>query len=511
MQSRDFAKIERKVREDARRRLMELKREIAEREARAREEREAAARGEKAVHRKGLSLVDYVATLDQLEPRGVIPPRALARGAELFERAARGEPVRACLSVPSRRGKTTLVMGAIIKRLEEQPETLIGYAMHTASVAHDKSDAMRRIATEVGVPISQTSRSVGNWRTGIGNGGVWVTGIDGAVMGQGFNLLVVDDPFKGFEDAGKAGVREHVYKRFKKDFLSRLNRPKRDSCIVVHTRWDTDDLIGRLVNEGWEWVNLPAIAEEGDGSGRESGTTLFPELVSLEEDLHIRDKEHGGRLDPAWRAVYQGDPQLASNRKFRECVWIDQAELPPMHELDLEVGLDFNHGGGDSHAYVLLGRRGEEYFVIETECLIESDPAWKSRLMLLEERLGADRVEFCAYVSHTEQGSVLYLRAEGSEGAGVRTAHPMPTSVPKPIRATKTASAWMRGSIKVVRTEGNRKLVAELHSFDGSPGGKDDRVDALVSAFDRLAQRGRVDWSEHDRLWGKGTPPRIAR
>ena len=99
-------------------------------------------------------------------------------------------------------------------------------------------------------------------------------GVGGSGTGKPADGFIVDDPFRGAEDADSQAYRDRVWKWFNGTVFSRAN-DKTYVCIV-HTRWHTDDLIGRLcdpehperngvykgIADDWVYLNLPAVVED---------------------------------------------------------------------------------------------------------------------------------------------------------------------------------------------------------------------------------------------------------
>ena len=124
------------------------------------------------------------------------------------------------------------------------------------------------------------------------NGGLLAAGMNSAITGFGAGSgggIVIDDPFKGWQDAHSPHVREVVWNQYRAVLRSRLDDPD-TWIIVVHTRWHTDDLTGRLLDaaengtgEQFETVVLREIAEDDDPLGRERGEPLEPARFDLEQ------------------------------------------------------------------------------------------------------------------------------------------------------------------------------------------------------------------------------------
>ena len=88
--------------------------------------------------------------------------------------------------------------------------------------------------------------------------------------------------------AARAGQRELLWNWFRSELVTRLKPGGR--IALVMTRWHTDDLAGRLIEQGgWRVLRLPALAEGRDALGRAEGEALWPEWESREELVAKRD------------------------------------------------------------------------------------------------------------------------------------------------------------------------------------------------------------------------------
>lgn len=109
---------------------------------------------------------------------------------------------------------------------------------------------------------------------GLAAGKTAFVGVGGSGTGKPADLFVVDDPIRSDEDAQSAIYREKIWKWFNSVVMTRTH--SRSAIVVVHTRWHTDDLIGRLcdpdhperykeyagIADKWTYINLPAVVED---------------------------------------------------------------------------------------------------------------------------------------------------------------------------------------------------------------------------------------------------------
>jgi predicted phage terminase large subunit-like protein len=145
-------------------------------------------------------------------------------------------------------------------------------------------------------------------------------------------------------------LRQKLWEWFTKVAMTRL-MTKFACVIVVHTRWNEDDLIGRLTDPTnpcysdseaakWKIINLPAIAQDNDPLGRLKGEALWPERFDLDFLNAART------LDPkGFSALYQQQPTPEDGDLFRAdwLVTYEQAQLPA----DLRVFAASDHAIGE--------------------------------------------------------------------------------------------------------------------------------------------------------------------
>lgn len=178
-----------------------------------------------------------------------------------------------------------------------------------------------------GTSLAPDSQAKGKWHTN-GKGSYNALGVGGSATGKGARYFVIDDPFKDREEADSEVVRESRYKWYRSVARTRLTPD--GSMIIMHTRWHDDDLIGRLVKDGEDWVDyfdfvqgtktakwvrlrLPAIAEH-DEVYRKEGESLWPQQFDLSELADI--KKTLGSYE--WSALYQQNPIDSENQEFRK-------------------------------------------------------------------------------------------------------------------------------------------------------------------------------------------------
>src|SRR5262245_24388027 len=83
----------------------------------------------------------------------------------------------------------------------------------------------------------------------------------GSLTGRGGGVLIVDDPSKA-DDAFSQLALTAAYDWFRNTALSRLDDPRNSLVIVAMQRLHVDDLSGKLIEQGWPVLSIPAVAYE---------------------------------------------------------------------------------------------------------------------------------------------------------------------------------------------------------------------------------------------------------
>jgi len=178
---------------------------------------------------------------------------------------------------------------------------------------------------ELGVRVSQDSKSSSHWTINGHKGEMYAVGVGGAITGRGGKLLLCDDPIKNEEEARSEVYRDKLWAWWCSTFITRLE--PNGGIILIQTRWHEDDLAGRILKherDKWEVLNLPAIAGQDDPLGRTTGEALWPErfpVAALEEK-----RSSMGDLD--FERLYQQRPSLEQGNIIQKEWWKEYVTLP---------------------------------------------------------------------------------------------------------------------------------------------------------------------------------------
>ncbi len=246
---------------------------------------------------------------------------------------ADGRCKRLIITMPPRHGKTLLASHYFPAWwLGNKPSTYVIAATYAQEYADDNGRAVRNLmldpihaAVFPKSQLSHDSSAVHRFMTTL-KGCYFAVGTGGPITGRGAHLLLIDDPIKGRQDADSEIIREKMKSWY--GAVARTRLMPGGAIIIIQTRWHEDDLAGYVMkehaHEGWELLNLPAIAESGDPLGRKEGEALWPEAYPVEE-LDILKRSLGTR---DWTSLYQQRPAPVAGGIFQLSWWKRFRELP---------------------------------------------------------------------------------------------------------------------------------------------------------------------------------------
>lgn len=243
--------------------------------------------------------------------------------AEKLEAVERGEIRRLIVNMPPRAGKSTLVSTYFPAwYLGKNPDREVVVASYSADLAVGFGRSTRNLVRQneyknlFKVSLAEDSRSVGNWHTEKG-GSYIAVGVGGALTGKGADLMIIDDPIKGREEANSDTVRTALWDWYRSTAYTRLSPI--GAIVICQTRWTDDDLVGRLLEMGdekadqWEIINFESIATQ-DSEYRKTGEALWPNRFPLERLEEIR-----ANIGPyEWASLHQQDPVDVEHQEFKK-------------------------------------------------------------------------------------------------------------------------------------------------------------------------------------------------
>lgn len=418
---------------------------------------------------------------------------------------------RLIISVPPRHGKSELTsVHTPIWTLERWPSKKIILSSYGADLSTDFSTRVRDTFVDpdldhlLTTKLKRDARGASKFVT-TENGVMYAIGIGGAITGRGGHVFILDDYIKNNIDAFSESQRDTAWNWLISTAFSR--REPGCTFIIIATRWHKDDIIGRLLEEfpgKFEYIRLPAIAEEDDILGRQPGEALWPERYNEEDLQEIKDLSG----NYWWNAMYQQDPPSSMNaaQLGKEIHVIRPEEVPPMSQLKTVRAWDLagTEGDGDYTAGPKLAwhKQTGNWYILDMQ--------HKQHSPGRVERLIRGTAE-----ADTTDVPIIIEQEPGSAGKSVshRYRHEVlpeftvefdhPTG-PIEARVTPFFGVIESGKVHMVAAPWNKKLIEEIESFPN--GAHDDQLSALALAYKRIVKGryGSVVWGEDrdkNRIW----------
>jgi phage terminase large subunit-like protein len=417
------------------------------------------------------------------------PPRHIQPILDLFERGER-EQVFACVSMPPGHTKTLTVLHCLAWWMQHHGGDTNAYLTYNEHKAWSESRRARSLATVAGVEFGD-AENLGEWQTAEG-GAFLAAGAGAGIMGRRVSgWCVYDDPYKNRQDADSDDFNTKIWETLTETMIPRLEG---GSMLVVHQRWNPDDLIGRLVEEkGWEHIGLSALAEEGDLLGRAAGEALWADnpLYTAEELAKIRD------IIGEWSfaALYQGRPRPRGHKVFgtetyrsvslegfRRVIYGDPAASEKTTADDgAMLALDCEGYGPEMRCHVVEVRKG--HWTV---------PEYTRKFRAFQDKYGGveawvESVAGFKAVAQTlkEIDPDLRVKEDYPEGDKFQ-------------RAQSPAAAWGRGLITVPPAEtvdwDVKGFLKEIQRFTGVGARKDNQVDCLTGAYNVARRQKPVEY-----------------
>lgn len=210
--------------------------------------------------------------------------------------------------------------------LTQNPDLRIAIASYEANVARRWGRAIRDdiavSASDLGLRVRQDLSAQHEWQLEGHAGGVFTAGVGGAMTGRPVDLMVIDDPVKGREQADSITFRERAWDWWQETAATRLAPGA--PVILVLTRWHEDDLAGRLLaaEDGhlWKVVSIPAQCED------EATDPLRRKVGEFMDSARRRTREQWEAIKTratqrTWAALYQQRPAPVEGAVWK-AAWI---------------------------------------------------------------------------------------------------------------------------------------------------------------------------------------------
>lgn len=425
-------------------------------------------------------------------------------------------PLIALVECAPRHGKTVRLLHQAARRLKYHPTDQVAYASYSSGFSGRKSREVRKICARAGVwtadavpkrkrtfedRFSDPAAAVHYWQTR--EGGAFVAGgRGGGYVGEGFHLVLVDDPFKNRQEAESPTISDSVFEDlFQGTLFTRLEPT--GSMIITHQAWNDQDLIARvrelLEKEGspHEVVSLPAVRNARyDQQGRlVGGKVLWKKRYPIKRLRQIQAAVGVYNFE----SQYQCNRVAKGTRVFSEL----QSYTKPNFEhaivaISCDPGIEENVKRDESAYVVAAGYLNEDGLVcmdiLQAEEHHEEIPETVDRLELLHlawdgAPIVLEEVSAFKAISQVSRRLDDERRRRGERKANL----PITSWVPrgsKLIRAQPTAGGVQFGRVRGPASASWLAVYRQrLRRFTGREGGKDGLVDATVQLYDWFERR----------------------
>lgn len=318
-------------------------------------------------------------------------------------------------------------------------------------------------------------------------GKVSFVGVEGGGMGKRAHLFVVDDPFKNEEEGRSETHQEKVFRWIMATVLTRLH--PEGAVIVMHQRWHTYDLIGRLkaltassphVDQYYSY-RYPMEAEV-DEPHRKRGEPLHPERFNAEWMARRKATLIAAHQEWTWAAMYQQNPILDTGMCFKrewfQFVTLDQ--IPKNVTWGITTDFAATAGGGDASVArpFCVDANHNVYYFDPFHGHVDPNVAQKETFDRAEEKK--------AYLIFVEKGVLWNANKAGyREQMATRGFYPRVVEFTRTRKKREHAAAMMghmaQGKVFFLDTPFNRTVaLPQYMAFTGEQGvnEEDDIVDA---------------------------------
>ncbi|MBD5430131.1 phage terminase large subunit [Lactobacillus sp.] len=336
------------------------------------------------------------------------------------------------------------------------------------------------------------------------------TSMTGGATGMGADLLIIDDPVKNAIEASSPTIKDRIWNEWTDTFSTRV-QGKKSSVIVIMTRWQTDDLAGKLLQEKafpWEEIKFPAIAEniplgETDELGRVNGDPLSEERMSLKALL--RQKKNMGTQ--RFNALYQQSPTIEGGNIFKR-EWVkyyvpDKETMAKLGLTEKEVAIlprhldkvaqswDATFKSGENDDFVagqVWARREANYYLMPGD--VHKRMTFTETLAAIREMTARYPQANAKYIEDKANGSAIIDTLKDEIGGII----PVEPEGGKEVRANAVSPLWEAGNVYVPHPLWRPEIedwLQEIFQFPNGP--HDDRVDSMTQALNNIKVRQSED------------------
>ena len=419
-----------------------------------------------------------------------------------LKRVARGEIKRLIINVPPRSMKSIMVSVAFtawtLGRNPAKRIIAVSYADELArKLAIDTCTVFQSDWYRAVFPAMQPRSTVQRHHEFVTgqHGYRYASGIGGAILGRGADLIVIDDPIKALDALWEA-ERRHVWEFYSGTLCTRLDDKQNGAIVIIMQRLHMEDLVGRLLDlegESWEVVSIPAIATEdkilrlsdapGDIYFRPAGEVLHEER----EPMHVLEEIRRAQGSLNFSAQYQQAPVPPGGNVIRRD-WLRYYTTQPTQFDRIIASWDTASTLSETSDWsvgTVWGAAGLDFYLLDVFRQRLESPELRRAIIDLHTRYHAA----ATLIEETELGRALAQDLYRTGHLRAITLHP---ERDKLARLLAQAARFEAGQVHVPE---NAPWLAtylnELLGFPNTP--HDDQVDSTSQALNWLTARTPVN------------------
>lgn len=316
----------------------------------------------------------------------------------------------------------------------------------------------------------------------VGRKGTYISqGVGGPLTGKKVDLGIIDDPIKNAKEALSPTTKQSVWNWYVSTFKTRLS--KNSGEIIMATRWATDDLSGRVIENNKKAVVLefPAINDDGEA--------LVPELHPI--DKLLETKAILG--DYFWSAMYQQSPKPSGGTIFRD-EWVHYylpKDLPEKFDKVIH-SWDMTFKDSEGTDYVVgqvWGKKGANSYLLHQ---VRERMSFTATLKAVK-KMAYDFPDGMRKLVEDKANGPAVIDSLKSTVSGLIPVEPDGSKV---ARAHAITAVWEAGNIFLPHKDIAPWVVSAVDEITTFPvGPHDDVVDAMTQALrDLYQQRSKTVW-----------------
>ena len=217
-----------------------------------------------------------------------------------------GEYDRLCVAMPPRHAKSSMVTLAYpLWLIFQNPNLNILIVNNSANLSEKFGIQLKEFIRQHGALFNLYLSDIKHAKDhlmfcdnqgNLYNGSIRLVGASGSITGQDADYIIIDDPYKGFEDITPTLLQKKI------DWFDTIIEQRiepQTKLLLLHTRWHSNDLQGffkKNRGEDYHFIEFPAITDDGE--------PLWKERYSIE----LLEKKRGSIGERLFQSIFQQKP-----------------------------------------------------------------------------------------------------------------------------------------------------------------------------------------------------------